>query len=308
MLLVTGCAGFIGSNIVEYLIKNGHDVVGIDDLSTGRKENTARLDFRFIKASINDRGALLKAMRGVDCVLHQAAIPSVARSVKDPVATNTANIDGTINLLVCARDAGVKRVVYASSSSVYGNSPRLPKKETISGDVLSPYALTKYAGEVYCRIFHEIYGMETLSLRYFNVFGPKQNPDSEYSAVIPRFIKLMLQGRKPIIYGDGSTSRDFTHVENVILANMLSVKAPKKACGMAYNIACGESKTLNQLVSDINKTIGSDIKPQYADERPGDVRHSLADISLARRMLGYRPSVYFKEGLEKTIDWYKRFV
>ena len=302
---MTGCAGFIGSNIVEALIKRGFDVIGIDDFSTGKKKNIEDLDFEFIQDSINDRDILMKILKRVDYILHQAAIPSVPRSIGDPMRSNTVNIDGTLNLLICAKDSGIKRVVYASSSSVYGDSEKLPKKEDMNINPLSPYALTKYAGERYCKLFNDLYGLETISLRYFNVFGPKQDPTSEYSAVIPIFIKLMLSGDNPVIFGDGSTSRDFSYIENNVDANILAMIAPEQACGKVYNIACGERTSLNELVEHINVILNTDFKPIHEEERPGDIKHSLADISLARKYLNYKPKVYFREGLEKTIEWYK---
>ena len=302
---MTGCAGFIGSNIVEALIKRGFDVIGIDDFSTGKKKNIEDLDFEFIQGSINDRDLLMKILKRVDHILHQAAIPSVPRSIDDPMRSNIVNIDGTLNLLICAKDSGIKRVVYASSSSVYGDSEKLPKKEDMAINPLSPYALTKYAGERYCKLFNDIYGLETISLRYFNVFGPKQDPTSEYSAVIPIFIKLMLSGDNPVIFGDGSTSRDFSYIENNVDANILAMIAPEQACGKVYNIACEERTSLNELVEYINVILNTDFKPIHEEERPGDIKHSLADISLARKYLNYKPKVYFREGLEKTIEWYK---
>lgn len=304
-VLVTGCAGFIGSNIVESLINKNYSVVGLDDLSTGRIENLKGLDFKFIRGSINDKKLLMKILPDIDYVLHQAAIPSVFRSIEDPVKSNYSNINGTLNLLVCARDSNVKRVVYASSSSVYGDSKELPKKEALKINPISPYALTKYAGEQYCKLFNDIYGLETISLRYFNVFGPRQDPNSEYSAVIPKFIRLMLDGKRPTIYGDGFTSRDFTYIENVIEANILCLNAPENSCGEAYNIACGERISLNKLVETINEILGSDIKPKFDKEKPGDIKHSLADISKARKYLNYKPKIFFREGLKKTIEWYK---
>ena len=302
---MTGCAGFIGSNIVEALIKRGFDVIGIDDFSTGKKKNIKDLDFEFIQGSINDRDLLMKILKRVDHILHQAAIPSVPRSIDDPMRSNIVNIDGTLNLLICAKDSGIKRVVYASSSSVYGDSEKLPKKEDMAINPLSPYALTKYAGERYCKLFNDIYGLETISLRYFNVFGPKQDPTSEYSAVIPIFIKLMLSGNNPVIFGDGSTSRDFSYIENNVEANILAMTAPEQACGKVYNIACEERTSLNELVEHINVILNTDFKSVYEEERPGDIKHSLADISLARKYLNYKPRVYFREGLKKTIEWYK---
>lgn len=305
-VLVTGCAGFIGSNLVEELLVKGHDVAGIDDLSTGRLENMEGMDFEFSRGSINDRGLLLKILKDADFVLHQAAIPSVPRSIANPIETNHANVDGTLNLLVCARDSGVRRVVFASSSSVYGSIEQLPVKESAPAFPISPYALSKYAGEEYCRLFNDIFGLETTSLRYFNVFGPRQNPDSQYSAVIPKFIKSMLSGKKPTIYGDGEQTRDFSHIENAVRANMLALKAGKKSCGRAYNIACGERINLNQLVEQINSVLGISIKPKYTKQRAGDVRHSQADFSQAKKFLGYAPVIYFRDGLAETIDWYKK--
>lgn len=302
---MTGCAGFIGSNIVEVLIKRGFDVIGIDDFSTGKMKNIEDLDFEFIQGSINDRDLLMKILKRVDHILHQAAIPSVPRSIDDPMRSNIVNIDGTLNLLICAKDSGIKRVVYASSSSVYGDSEKLPKKEDMAINPLSPYALTKYAGERYCKLFNDIYGLETISLRYFNVFGPKQDPTSEYSAVIPIFIKLMQSGNNPVIFGDGSTSRDFSYIENNVEANIQAMIAPEQACGKVYNIACEERTSLNELVEHINVILNTDFKPVYEEERPGDIKHSLADISLARKYLNYKPRVYFREGLKKTIEWYK---
>ena len=302
---MTGCAGFIGSNIVEALIKRGVNVIGIDDFSTGKKKNIEDLDFEFIQVSINDSGILMNILKPVDYILHQAAIPSVPRSIDDPVSSNIANIDGTLNLLLCARDSGVKRVIYASSSAVYGDSEKLPKTEDMAINPLSPYALTKYAGERYCKLFNDLYGLETINLRYFNVFGPKQDPMSEYSAVIPKFIKLMLLGKKPVIFGDGITSRDFSYIENNVHANILAITASKQACGKVYNIACGERTSLNELVEQINTILGTDIKPIYDKEKPGDIKHSLADISLAKKHLGYEPKVIFRDGLEKTIEWFK---
>ncbi|MFH1590535.1 MAG: SDR family oxidoreductase [archaeon] len=300
-ILVTGCAGFIGSNLVESLLEKGYNVKGIDDLSTGNIENIKNLDFEFSEGNINDKELLSKILPGVDFILHQAAIPSVPRSIDNPEASNHANVNGTLNLLLCAKDAGVKRVVFASSSSVYGNSPTLPKKEDMPVGPLSPYALTKYAGERYCQLFNDIYGLETVALRYFNVFGPRQNPDSQYSAVIPKFIKQMLKNESPTIYGDGETSRDFSFIQNVIDANILAMKAAPDACGKVFNIATGHRISLNDLVGLMNKILGKDIKPRYEDERAGDVKHSLADISQARLLLNYRPAVQIEEGLKATI-------
>jgi nucleoside-diphosphate-sugar epimerase len=304
-VLVTGCAGFIGSNIAERLVKEGHDVVGIDDLSTGKDANMKGIGLEFVRCSVNDEKAVKRLLDGVSCVFHQAAIPSVARSIEDPVGTNRANVEGTLNMLVWSRDCGVKRFVYASSSSVYGDSPKLPKTEVMPINPKSPYALSKYVGEAYCRLFHELYGFETVPLRYFNVFGPRQDPDSQYSAVIPKFIRAVLNSESPEIYGDGKQTRDFSYVDNVVDANMLSMRCPKSACGKAYNIACGERITVNRLLEIINGIKGTDIKARHTGERKGDIRHSLADISLAKRFLGYEPKVGLMEGLRKTVEWYE---
>ncbi|MBW2645397.1 MAG: SDR family oxidoreductase [Deltaproteobacteria bacterium] len=311
-ILVTGGGGFIGSNLAEALLKRGDAVRVLDNFSTGRKENlvfpelgetlTSRLEI--LQGDMADREICRKAVEGIDYVLHQAAIPSVPRSVAQPVESNDANINGTLNLLVEARDAGVKRMVFASSSSVYGNTPTLPKVETITPNPLSPYAVQKLTAEHYFRIFYELYGLETVCLRYFNVFGPRQDPNSEYSAVIPKFIKALLAGTRPTIFGDGEQSRDFTHVDNVVYGNFLALEAPK-AAGKAMNLACGGRLTLNELLAILNKIIGSDIEPIYADPRPGDVKHSHADISLSEDLLGYKMEVSTEEGLARTVDYFK---
>jgi nucleoside-diphosphate-sugar epimerase len=301
--LVTGAAGFIGSNIVEELVKRGADVRAVDNFATGRRANIEGLLPRidFVEGDISDPETATRLVRGVDFVLHQAALPSVPRSVADPMASHQANATGTLNLLLAARDAGVKRFVYASSSSVYGNSPTLPKQEDMPTDPRSPYAVNKLAGEQYCKVFTLVYGLPAVALRYFNVFGPRQDPTSQYAAVIPAFITAMLEGKQPTIYGDGTQSRDFTFVANVVEANLLACEGDK-ADGSAVNIACGERVSLLELVAHINELLGTSIDPAFAPERAGDVKHSLADISRAESTLGYRPRVRFKEGLASTIE------
>jgi len=304
--LVTGGAGFIGSNIAEQLLARGEEVRILDNFSTGSHENIEHLEGADVfETDLCQLDAVREAVQGADYVLHHAAIPSVPRSVADPAATNRSNTDGTLNLLLASRDAGVKRVVFAASSSAYGNQPALPKAESQLPDPLSPYAVTKLAGEYYCKVFHEVYGLETISLRYFNVFGPRQDPASQYAAVIPIFITSMLKGERPTIFGDGEQSRDFSYIENVVHANVLAATTPGAGNGRAVNVACGERQTLNELVQMLNELLGTQIAPRYADPRPGDVRHSHADISLARALLGYEPCVRFREGLRRTVEWYK---
>jgi len=302
--LVTGGAGFIGSHIVDRLVQDGEKVRVLDNFSTGKRANIEHNlgEIDLINGSLTDMGTVRRAVEGVDYVLHQGALPSVPRSVNDPIGSNDANINGTLNLLVAARDAGVKRLVFASSSSVYGDSPSLPKHERMPPDPLSPYALTKLAGECYCRLFTDLYGLETVSLRYFNVFGPRQDPESQYAAVIPKFIKCMLKGERPVIYGDGLQSRDFTYVENNVEANILACSAPR-AVGEVMNIACGDRFSLSELVDIINRILGTSIKPVFEPARPGDVKHSQADISKARELIGFEPKVGFVEGLERLVGW-----
>jgi UDP-glucose 4-epimerase len=309
--LVTGGAGFIGSNIVKALLNRGDTVRVLDNFSTGKPEN---LDFaevvpdrvsnlETVEGDITDLDTCSRALDGVEYVLHQAAIPSVPRSIAQPRESNRANVDGTLNLLVAARDAGVKRVVFASSSAVYGDSPGFPRKETIIPRPLSPYAVQKLTAEHYLRIFHDLYGLETVSLRYFNVFGPNQDPDSEYAAVIPRFIKAFLTGTSPTVFGDGEQSRDFTYVDNVVYGNLLAVEA-KDAPGKVINLACGGQLTLNQLLVHLKQITGSDAEAVYTDPRPGDVRHSWADISVSEQVLDYKTQVALEEGLGKTVDYF----
>jgi nucleoside-diphosphate-sugar epimerase len=304
--LVTGGAGFIGSNIVDELLRRGESVRVLDDFSTGREENIR--DFldkvKLIRGDIRDMDTVTGAVKGVDYVVHQAALASVPRSIKNPSASNQVNVQGTLNLLEAARDHSVKRFVYASSSSVYGDSKELPKIETMCTNPKSPYAVTKLAGEWYCRVFGEIYDLPTVSLRYFNVFGPRQDPNSQYSAVIPIFVRGLLKNEAPTIFGDGEQSRDFTFVENVVQANLLACQAELPG-GEFYNIACGDRFTLNELYDRLKKIIGSELEPEYGPPRQGDVKHSQASISAIEGALGYKPSVGFEEGLERTVKWYR---
>ena len=304
--LVTGGAGFIGSNIVEALLEKGEKVRVVDNFSTGKRENIVPFIERIelMEADILDLDTMKEACKGIDYILHQAALPSVPRSVADPISSNRVNVDGTVNILWAAKEAGVKRVVYASSSSVYGNQPTLPKQEDMPADPLSPYAISKYAGELYARIFHQIYGLSTVSLRYFNVFGPRQDPNSQYAAVIPIFINALMTGKPPVIFGDGEQSRDFTFVKNVVRANILAAQAEDPS-GHVMNIACGQRITLNQLVQKLRGIINSHADPIYTSPRPGDIRHSLADISKADRLLNYKPTYAMEEGLQKTADWFE---
>jgi nucleoside-diphosphate-sugar epimerase len=303
--LVTGGAGFIGSNIVKALLNKGKNVRVLDNFSTGKRENILNFinnpNFKIIEGDLRSFHTVRDAVKGVDYILHQGALPSVPRSINDPITTNDVNISGTLNILEAAKEFGVKRVVFASSSSVYGNSISLPKEESMGIAPLSPYALSKYAGERYCQIFNQIYGLETVCLRYFNVFGPNQDPTSQYSAVIPKFIKSLLNNQQPVIYGDGLQSRDFTFVENVISANLLACTASNVA-GEMFNIACGESFTLNQLTENINELLGKKIQPIYNSERKGDVKHSLASIEKAKNLLGYKVLSPFIDGLKITIQ------
>jgi len=304
--LVTGGAGFIGSNICRKLVQQGCFVRVIDNLITGKTSNISDIidKIEFIEGDMGDEQTALSSMKDIDIVLHQGALPSVPRSVEDPAATHRHCLDATFTLLLAVRDAGVKRFVYAASSSAYGDSPSLPKVEAMSAGPLSPYAAAKLSGEYYCSVFSEVFGLETISLRYFNVFGPYQDPTSQYAAAIPAFVTAMLKDEKPTIYGDGEQSRDFTYVENVVEANLLAANA-RRTSGEVVNIACGEAVTVNTIVDMINELVGKDIKPIYTDPRPGDVKHSLADISLAEKLIGYKPKVSFREGLRKTIDWYR---
>lgn len=303
--LVTGGAGFIGSHIAGELVKRGCGVRILDNFLTGKRENIASfLDkAELIEGDIRNLETCEHAVKGVDFVLHQAALPSVPRSIEDPLLINEININGTLNILLASRDAGIKRFVYASSSSVYGNDPHLPKKEGVEGSLLSPYAVSKLVGEKYCQVFSHVFGLSTVCLRYFNIFGPHQDHQSQYSAVIPIFINKILKGESPLIFGDGEQSRDFTYVTNVVEANLLACRAPRVS-GETINVACGERTSVNSLASKINKLLKAEIKPSYDKPRPGDVKHSYADISRAKKMLEYEPKVSFQAGLEKTIYWY----
>jgi len=306
--LVTGGAGFIGSNLVEALVAEGNPVRVIDNLSTGRIENLQALlpEIEFMEADLTNPEAASAAVAGVDVVLHQAALPSVPRSVADPVASNHANVNATLNLLVAARDAGVRRFVYASSSSVYGDTPTLPKTETMTPSPLSPYAVAKLASEYYCQVFAELYGLETVSLRYFNVFGPRQNPDSQYSAVIPKFIKRYLENDPPTIDGDGEQTRAFAYIDNVVHANLRAAVA-EGVSGEICNISVDSRMSLNALDETLRQLIAvpQDVKPSYGPPRAGDIKHSFADISKAKRLLGYAPPVSTAEGLRRTVEWYR---
>jgi nucleoside-diphosphate-sugar epimerase len=312
-VLVTGGGGFIGSHLVEALIQRGASVRALDNLTTGNPANLAgvlgppeaRRTFTFIKGDITDRQTVRKAIEGVEYVLHQAALPSVQRSVEDPVTSNLVNVVGTLNVLVAAQEAKVRRVVYASSSSVYGDSPQSPKVESMPANPLSPYAVSKLAAEAYCRAFTRVYGLETVSLRYFNVFGPRQDPNSLYAAVLPRFIEALLGKKQPVIYGDGTQSRDFTYIENVVQANLLALDAVAVG-GEVFNIACGESVTLKAVLQCLAEFSNQAVEPEYQAPRAGDIKHSLADISKAGRMLGYRPVIPFREGLKRTFEFFRQ--
>ncbi len=304
--LVTGGAGFIGSNTVEELVRRGQSVVALDDLSTGKETNLAAVagKVEFVRGSINDLETLRAACRGVDYVLHLAARTSVPRSVKEPLETNRINVDGTLNVLVAARDAKVRRVVFAASSSAYGETPTLPKVETMTPSPISPYGVSKFVGEVYAQVFGRVYGLENVSLRYFNVFGPRQDPNSPYSGVLSRFITALQNGAQPVVFGDGEQSRDFTYVENVVEANLLACEAPQ-ASGRVVNIGVGARFTLNQTLKLLEKIAGKPSHPRYDPPREGDILHSQAEIALARKLLGYNPRVGFEEGLRRTWEWYR---
>jgi UDP-glucose 4-epimerase len=306
-VLVTGGAGFIGSHLAEALVRAGHRVRVLDNLYSGHRSNlrSLRAEVEFLEGDCADPATARRAVRGVEVVFHEAAIPSVVRSVQDPLASHRGNATATLSVLTAARDAGVRRLIYAGSSSVYGNSPRLPKREDMETRPLSPYAVGKLTGEHYLRIFSGLYGMETLTLRYFNVFGPRQDPGSPYSGVISLFAAALLAGRRPVIYGDGTQSRDFTYVANVVDANLRALAAPS-AAGEVLNVATGMRVTLNRLLAALNRQTGRKLRARYLAARPGDVKHSLADISRARRKLGYRPLVDFETGLRLTVDWYRR--
>jgi UDP-glucose 4-epimerase len=304
--LVTGGAGFIGSHIVERLARAGHRVRVLDNLFSGKEANLESIDgdVDLIRADIRDAGAVAGATRGVEVIFHEAALGSVPRSVADPMTTNEVNLTGTLNVLLAARDANVRRVVYASSSSVYGETAELPKHEDLTPQPLSPYALSKLAAEHYISVFHRVYGLEAVSLRYFNIFGPRQDPESEYAAVVPRFVTALLAGKRPVIYGDGLQSRDFTFVENVVNANLLAAEAEGVA-GRAFNVACGGRYSLLDLLGRLKEIIDSEVEPAHEAARAGDVRDSQASIEKARHGLGYQVSVDFEEGLRRTVAWYR---
>ncbi len=308
LYLITGIGGFIGSSLALELLQRGEQVRGVDNFSTGKPENLApilgKIDFR--DADILDLQAMHLACAGVDYLLHQAAIPSVPRSVLDPIESNRANVDGTVNLLIAARDARVKRVIYAASSSAYGDTPTLPKHECMTPDPISPYAVAKLASERYMISFYRCYGLETVSLRYFNIFGPRQDPTSPYSGVLAKFITQMLNGQQPTIFGDGEQSRDFTYIDNAVDANLLACKAPAaQVAGKVYNVATGRRVTLNETFKLLQGITSYSGKPVYSAERGGDIKHSLADISAAQQDLDYQPKVDFEEGLRRTVDWYR---
>jgi nucleoside-diphosphate-sugar epimerase len=300
--LVTGGAGFIGSNLALALLARDHDVRLLDNFSTGHRANLEPLDAEVVEGDLRSYERVAAAVGGVEVVFHQGALPSVPRSIQDPLTSTAVNVEGTLNVLLAARDAGVRRVVFASSSSVYGDAPGMPRRESQPLAPLAPYAVSKLAAEQYCMVANRVYGVETVALRYFNVFGERQDPLSGYAAVIPKFIRMMLDGQPPTIFGDGQTSRDFTHVENVVEANLAAAAEPA-AAGRVMNIAVGSSHTLNELVSALQGLLDSELEPEYGPPRPGDVSESLADVSLARELLGYEPHIGFEEGLQRTIAW-----
>jgi nucleoside-diphosphate-sugar epimerase len=306
LYLVTGGSGFVGSHIVDELLRRGDRVRVLDNLSTGRKQNLSHVAGRieFHELDIRDLEKIRPAFSGVDYVIHLAAIPSVPRSVKDPLTSNSVNIDGTLHVLLAARDAGVKRLVFAASSSAYGDNPVLPRVESHTPRPLSPYGLTKLTGEYYCQLFTQLYNLEAVALRYFNIFGPRQNPDSPYTGVLSLFIAAYIRGQVPVIFGDGEQSRDFTYVANAVKATLLACTAPG-AAGKVINVGVGESFTLNRTLELLNGIFGRQIQPEYRSPREGDVRESLADISLARQVLGYEPDFRYEDGLRKTVEWYR---
>jgi nucleoside-diphosphate-sugar epimerase len=301
-VLVTGGAGFIGSHLVDRLLRDGHRVRILDNFATGRRENIAHVagDVELVEGDIRSYERAHNAVRGCELVFHQAALPSVPRSVQDPLTSNEANVTGTLNVLLASRDEGVRRVVQASSSSVYGPTEELPKREEMPALPIAPYAVAKLAAEAYGRAFFRVYGLETVALRYFNVFGPRQDPRSEYAAVIPSFATSLLGGQRPVVFGDGEQSRDFTYVDNTVDANVLAAGAADVA-GQTFNVACGERITLNALLDELRSIIGTDMEADYREPRPGDILHSLADVSRARAAFGYEPAVGLREGLERTV-------
>jgi nucleoside-diphosphate-sugar epimerase len=304
--LVTGGAGFIGSNICRRLVAEGCFVRVVDNLLTGRRSNLDGIidKIDFVEGDMGAEDVARSVVKDIDVVLHEGALPSVPRSVDEPALTHQHCVDATFTLLLAARDAGVKRFVYAASSSAYGDTPTLPKVETMPTSPLSPYAVGKLVGEYYCSVFSKVFGLETVSLRYFNVFGPQQDPTSQYAAAIPAFVTAILKDESPTVYGDGEQSRDFTYIDNVVEANLKAARA-EKTNGEVINVACGEKITVNEIIAMINEVLGKDIKPTYAPVRPGDVKHSLADITAARELIGFEPVILFREGLRKAIDWYR---
>jgi len=310
--LVTGGAGFIGSHLVHELVARGEDVRVLDNFATGKRENLEAVRDRITihEADIIELEKIRPLFAGVDYVVHLAALSSVVRSVEDPVGTNAVNLGGSLHVLLASRDAGVKRVVSAASAAVYGNNPTLPRRESDAPDPLSPYALTKLAGEYYCRIFTRLYHLEAVALRFFNIFGPRQDPESPYTGVLAKFITAYLRGSTPVIFGDGEQSRDFTYVANVVEAVLLACRAPSStgAPGATLNVGTGESYTLNQTIALLNRILGCEVTPRYDPPRAGDVLESRADISLARQVLGYEPKVRFEQGLRQTVDWYKKMM
>ena len=305
--LVTGGAGFIGSHIVDAFVKNGDKVTVIDDFSSGTRENLQGVvnKIELVEGDIRDKALVNKAMHGVDYVLHQAALRSVPKSLGNPELYNDVNINGTLNILTAAKDAKVKRVVFASSSSIYGETDRLPEREDFYPLLISPYALTKLAGEYYCRIFSEIYSLETASLRYFNVFGPRQSLENQYAVVIPKFISCMLKDESPPVHGDGKQTRDFTYVENVVQANLNAATAPGIKCEV-FNIACGKAYSVLDIVKYVNKILKKDIEPKFTPSRPGDVKYTLADIKKAKDLIKFSPKIDFEQGLRRTIDYFSK--
>jgi len=309
LYLITGIAGFIGSNLAFELVRRGKKVRGFDNFETGKRDNLEALkkSIEFREFDMLDAKSVAEACRGVDYVLHQAAIPSVPRSVADPIGSHNANINGTLNVLIGARDAGVKRVIYAASSSAYGDIPTLPKREDMLPDPISPYAVQKLTGELYMNSFHKVYGLETVSLRYFNVFGPRQDPTSQYAGVLAKFITQMLEGETCTIFGDGEQSRDFTYIDNVVNANLLACEARSgDVSGRVFNVATGTHFSLNETFGILSRIIGYSDQPRYAPPRAGDVKHSLADISRTQAAFGYQPTVDFENGLRRTVEWYKQ--
>jgi UDP-glucose 4-epimerase len=306
-VLVTGGGGFVGSHTVARLLADGHDVRVLDNFATGRRENLLDVgsDIELVEGDIQSYERVSNAVRGCEIVIHEAALPSVPRSVQDPLTSNATNVTGTLNVLLASRDAGVERVVYASSSSIYGANPELPKHEALLPQPISPYAVAKLAGEGFCRSFSEVFGLETVALRYFNVFGPRQDPLSQYAAVIPNFVTALMNGLPPRVFGDGEQSRDFTYVGNVVEGNVRAMHA-QGVGGRVFNVAAGRRTSLNELLGILERLSGRQVEPSYEDPRPGDVRHSQADVSAAERDLGFRPEISLEEGLRLTLDWFGR--